>query len=91
MHCDNCTTEDAIHGTMHPKWLPTTGPAARLTQGTLLRARNLTDTVWECINCHAQKPRRVCNSKVTKLINSDAGLDAIIDQMIADREARTQQ
>ena len=26
MHCDNCTTEDPIHGTLHPKWLPIYGP-----------------------------------------------------------------
>ena len=73
MHCDTCSTTDPIHGSCNPKWLPT---------------NNLSDTVWECSSCHAQKPRRICNSKVTKLIDSDAGLDAIIDQMIADREPK---
>ena len=75
MHCDTCSTTDTIHGICNPKWLPT---------------RHLSDTVWECINCHAQKPRRVCDSKVTKLIQSGASLDAIIDQMIANRAARAQ-
>ena len=73
MHCDNCSANDPAHGKLNPKWEPT---------------QNLGETVWECTSCHEQKPRQVRRSKVTKLIDSGASLDAIIAQMAADREAR---
>tara|TARA_R110002110_G_scaffold158976_4_gene356624 strand:- start:3521 stop:3940 length:420 start_codon:yes stop_codon:yes gene_type:complete len=92
MHCDTCSTTDPIHGICHPTWVPTrVDYAARgwqLNHWEPELVMALDAPAWECANCHAQKPRQVRNSKVTQLIDSGAGLDAIIDQMIADREPK---